>query len=161
MLNARSIKNKTLEFADLVREHDLDVIGISETWLTPNDSAVIADFTPCGYSFHHVTQANKRGGGVGLMTRSSIDVKINPKPQIFGSFESLGVELAHSNRLVIIYRPPGSTAPFSTFLDEFTSLIDSYLYTQSSLIITGDFNIHVDNSSTSTYMWITHLMSIL
>ena len=54
MLNARSIKNKTDEFVEFVREKDLDVIGISETWLTPNDPAVIAGLTPNGYSFHHV-----------------------------------------------------------------------------------------------------------
>ena len=46
MLNARSIKNKTVAFEEFVIENSWDVIGLSETWLTQNDPAVIADLTP-------------------------------------------------------------------------------------------------------------------
>ena len=49
-----------------------------------------------------------------------------------------------------IYRPPSSSSfskPFSLFLDEFNSFLSVAATTPHEFIITGDFNIHLDNPS--------------
>jgi len=49
-----------------------------------------------------------------------------------------------------IYRPPSSSTfskPFSVFLDEFNSFLSFAATTPHEFIITGDFNIHLDNHS--------------
>jgi len=49
-----------------------------------------------------------------------------------------------------IYRPPSSSffsKPFSLFLDEFNSFLSVAATTPHEFVITGDFNIHLDNSS--------------
>ena len=49
-----------------------------------------------------------------------------------------------------IYRPPSSSSfskPFSPFLDEFNSFLSVAATTPHEFVITGDFNIHLDNPS--------------
>ena len=51
-------------------------------------------------------------------------------------------------RLVIIYRPPYSEehrVSTSVFLTEFTEYLETLLLCKEQLLITGDFNIHVDD----------------
>lgn len=78
MINTRSIRNKTSEFNDFVIDNDLDVVGVCETWLHPDDDAVIAALNPGGYRFCHTPRLHKRGGGVALLYRSNLDVKVVP-----------------------------------------------------------------------------------
>ena len=53
-------------------------------------------------------------------------------------------------KLIIIYRPPYSKShpiPIGTFFDEFTDYLESIILCQYTILITGDFNIHVDDPS--------------
>jgi hypothetical protein len=44
----------------------------------------------------------------------------------------------------VVYRPP--PAPTATFFDEFGAFLESVALTTGDLLITGDFNIHLDNA---------------
>jgi len=59
--------------------------------------------------------------------------------------------LPHSKTSVInIYRPPLSSAfskLFSVFLDEFSSFLSTAATTPREFLITGDFNLHLDETS--------------
>ena len=55
-------------------------------------------------------------------------------------------------RLLSIYRPPPSSKKFAVFketygqfIEEFSSLLETVTVTQNTLILIGDFNIHVDD----------------
>ena len=70
------------------------------------------------------------------------------------TFESLHAEItcnSRSVRLVNIYRPErhvdSKHVHFSSFLQEFERLIVNYLLHPSDIILTSDFNIHMDNTS--------------
>ena len=82
----------------------------------------------------------------------------------FSSFESSNVtlKLPHTELSVFnIYRPPSATrrVPFSNFLDEFSSFL-SLAATPHEIIITGDFNIHLDNlTDTLTSQFLSVLSS--
>ena len=51
--------------------------------------------------------------------------------------------------IVVIYRPPSSSGnnSMNCFMEEFSSLLEDYVVKSGSLLIAGDFNFHIDNSS--------------
>ncbi len=155
-LNVQSLRNKTAEFSDFVIENMLDVVAITETWLKPDgDEIFISELNPPGYTFQHIARGDRRGGGVGLLYKSSLTVKIKFDDDVsYSSFEYLRAEISsHSTTLylVVVYRPEldstGHRWNFGFFLSEFESMIDDYLLQPSDLIFTGDFNIHVNDLS--------------
>ena len=63
LLNARSLCNKASVFGDFVSSNDLDMVGVTETWLRPLDTQdLIDEITPVGFQLHHVPHRNKKGG---------------------------------------------------------------------------------------------------
>ena len=73
VLNARSLRNKS--FVDLVCDSKADLFGVSETWLTVNDTAILSEITPQGYTLHHCPRSDRRGGGTALILKESINVE--------------------------------------------------------------------------------------
>ena len=67
--NARSIKNKMVELKEKVREYD--IMGITETWLTENNSLTIKE-----YNVFRKDREDKKGGGLCLLVKKNIRTKI-------------------------------------------------------------------------------------
>ena len=135
-------------------DKDIDILGITETWLHGNDldNPVLAELVPSGYSFGHSARHDSRGGGVGLMFKKSLNVKF-PVAESYNSFEMVNAEIklaGKSINLYVIYRPPPSSenrVSCESFLDEFGTLLENSVIDPRPLLITGDFNFHVDNKS--------------
>ena len=99
-------------------------------------------------------RASRPGGGTALVFKDIFVVK-----KIDGgerkSFEFSEWILQHGSsklRVIIIYRVPYSVqhpVTTSVFFDEFSSYLESVVMTPEPLLITGDFNIHVDVPSDS------------
>ena len=65
LINARSVKNKTLAINEEIIQHDWDILAITETWLKQTgDEAIVTELLPPGYTFRHVARPCGRGGGV-------------------------------------------------------------------------------------------------
>ena len=79
LLNARSIRNKTDFITDYICEKDLDIIALTETCLTddPKDSANTSKLTPERYIFVHIPRSDRRGGVVGVLYKSCINMSSN------------------------------------------------------------------------------------
>ena len=74
LLNARSLRNKTSAFSDFVLSNDLDITGVTETWLRLSDIQGLMDkLTPAGFQLHHVQRRNKKGEGVAVFVKNDID----------------------------------------------------------------------------------------
>src|SRR6266536_4772020 len=83
-LNVRSlasitpILDKPFLLADFISDFSIELLAISETWLSPNTPpTVISSFTPDGFSFLHsprITGHARHAGGVGLMYRSYLNL---------------------------------------------------------------------------------------
>ena len=72
LINARSVKNKTLAINEEIIQHDWDILAITETWLKQNgDEAIVTERLPPGYTFHHVARPCGRGGGVAVVYRTT------------------------------------------------------------------------------------------
>ena len=86
LLNARSIRNKTDLNTYYICEHDLDIIALTEMWLTddPRDTANTSKLTPEGYSFVHLARSDRRGGGGGESVFYTSG-RVHQSPRIFYS----------------------------------------------------------------------------
>ena len=93
------------------------------------------------------------GGGTGFLIREPFTQLPIPHNE-FSSFESSSVTLKVPHSKISVFniyrRPPSSSTfskPFSVFLDELNSFLSFDVTTPHEFIITGDFNIHLNNHS--------------
>ena len=137
-------------------DEDFDIFAITETWLNPGDcdDFVIESLIPNSYCFLHSVREG-RGGEVGLLFKSLLKVKQTSMDYLdtIISFEAMEVEVEVNSQIVsilIVYCPPPSSAnnlSTSLFMNEFSSLLESYIMKTGLLLIVGDFNFHVDDTS--------------
>ena len=124
-------------------------MGITETWLRADGSDVISgELCPNGYRFVHLPRSSSIGGGVGILFKSSFCTKTRISDHSFNSFECLDMSFVghKSLRVIVIYRPPDCTTS-TLFVEEFSSLLEEITLCHQELLIWGDFNIHIDDSS--------------
>ena len=69
-LNIQSVRNKTDIIRDIVINHDIDMLSLTETWLTTNDKD---DFHVNGLSLAGY-ELNHGYGGVGVLQKASIKI---------------------------------------------------------------------------------------
>ena len=162
-LNIRSLLNpqNSIALSDLVScPRPPDLIALQETWIsTSSSNSHITDSIPPHYSlqsFPRTTSSSKSakisGGGTAFLVHEPA-VILNSSDHSFRSFECSSITLRLASDILTvfnIYRPPSSSAYSSkpsVFLDEFGSLLSLAATTPNDFLLTGDFNIHVDNPS--------------
>ena len=134
--------------SDAVFNHSLDILSLVETHIHPTDTdCLLQSITPPSYKLCQRPRAHSSGGGVGFLINSSLSHRIVDHPT-FTYFECLVVSIgsnAHSKLVACVYHPPGSCS--NPFYDEFYMLVEFFSSMNSSFIICGDFNIHIDTTS--------------
>ena len=139
---------------DYICDHTPAIVTLTEHWLTDLDSSVRAELCPNGYKILDHARSDCRGGGTGIIYHESLNVKkidAGVSARYSYEFSEWIVKSGwYSIRIAIIYRPPYSERhPVTTnvFLTEFPDYLESLLLCKERLLITGDFNIHVDDCS--------------
>ena len=148
LINARSICNKTLLIRDFIDDRNLDIIGFVETWFTDSSTVDIATLTKPGYELAHFPRLNRRGGGCGLMYKSTLTLVSSKQIQreaFEGMIVILKTERAKTLRIVIIYRPPGS--PIDILIEDFSNVLQDCSAHSDEIILAGDFNLHSQQKS--------------
>jgi len=178
-LNTRSILHPlhSVAFSDLVDLHKPDLVCLSETWIIPiTISTELKNCTPPGYNFISTLCNFTKNTSLSLLLTAVANYWL-PFPWTFHSaatFRSIlfflwiivsYLKLPHSNLSVFnIYRPPSSSTyfkPSSVFLDKFSFFLFSAATTPREFLITGDFNIHPNNTwDNVTSKFLTLLISI-
>ena len=117
--NVRSISNKTCEVFDFITSQNLDIFFATETWIKENDSHILDQVTPQGYTSLSCPRAEQQGGGVAVICRSGFEPK-QVDTQTYQSFEYMCVRITSGSEyilLVNVYRPPNtSISCFMSFL---------------------------------------------
>lgn len=144
-INIRSINNKALLINDMIVDHGIDIMGLCETWLKPNEFLPLVEASPPNYSNSHIARSSKSGGGVGLIYNSNLGLSHDHRHKL-SSCEILTMRPSATAGLgsfysVMLYRPPG---PYSTFLVEFSDFLSDLVTHADNIIIFGDFNIRVN-----------------
>ena len=60
----RPLTSKAVIVNELITDHNLDVIGLTETWLKPDEFTVLNEAAPPGYTSDHIPSAFRKGRGV-------------------------------------------------------------------------------------------------
>ena len=163
LFNTRSICNKTVGVLQLLSDFQTDICCITESWLRKDDKAKFAEMKDLGYSIHSKPRAG-RGGGVAILYKNSI--KLIPQKTVrYKSFEL--IESCYKSadgqliRIATIYRSGTSSsqsANIQLFLEEFENYLSSLIDKAGKPIITGDFNIHIEDPEDSVSQRFTHVL---
>ena len=152
VINCQSISGKLDFLFDHIKEYQLDIVALTETWLSSEDSKnkhVIDQCVAHGYSLHHSPRTSgRRGGGLGLLVSNAIKVtfkRIHVSPLI-NSFELMEAVLticSVSLRLILIPHAPSKINGLKTgtFYEEFSEYLEKLSCASGKVIILGDFNI--------------------
>ena len=161
--NARSIKNKTNELWAFLESEPPDILGMAETWLTPNDITIEPLLQRYGYtSFRRDRKAGK-GGGVFAGVKSALSPRHVPELE-HPDLELLCIEITvNSNKwlVCILYRQPNATAEF---WDNFQAVVDSVqlkVNDHQGVIIVGDFNVNWRDTDAPNVHHLTHIVSTM
>ena len=149
-LNCQSLRNKTVAVHTTITEQSLDVLALTETWHDNSNDASLRLCTPDGYALVDAARTTGRGGGVAVLFRKHLKCSRLSLPAC-QTFEAIGVRLISASGPVIIvniYRC-GSERSSSLFFEELTSLLETFVVYSCPVVIGGDFNLRV-NDETST-----------
>ena len=150
-LNARSIKAHLDIIKQISIEDNLQVLALTETWLSDNNEYISREVCPHGYTILRADRMDRKGGGVAILCNSALNPRIIQSKR-YGSFEHLMVSLRSKGkdlRVLVLYRPPSSSN--TEFIEEFSSMLEETVLDGHPILITGDFNIHWDaDNNTST-----------
>ncbi len=141
--NCQSAVNKADFISVFTLQSTLSILGLTETWIRPEDSATPAALSN-NFSFSHTPRQVGRGGGTGLLISNNWKYSTHSPLCNYNSFESHAITVTAPIKLqiVVIYHPPGQT--LATFLEELDRLLSSFMEDGTPLLVFGDFNIHLD-----------------
>jgi hypothetical protein len=144
--NARSLKNKFTElhyvlYSDL---NEVDIVCITETWLTNTVSNSMLDPRNLFNIFRYDRSSDKVGGGVIVFAKKYIAAVQIDLPTSFASIECVCIDLlcnvGSSIRLLTIYRPGGRSSDDARVMTNLTECLNELCPLESTCVITGDLN---------------------
>ncbi len=120
--NCQSAVNKADFISAFSLQSTLSILGLTETWIRPEDSATPAALSH-NFSFSHTPRQVGRGGGTGLLISNNWKYSTHSPLGNHNSFESHAITVTAPIKLqiVVIYRPPGQI--LATFLEELDGLL--------------------------------------
>ncbi|XP_071395949.1 uncharacterized protein [Centroberyx affinis] len=155
LLNVRSLTRRTSRILELITQNNLDVFFSTETWLRRGSGdRVLSEASPENFRF---LSSSREGRGGGVAIQYSDAFRCRPIfYEFITTFEYVAMVLQNDQWdapiiLINVYHPPGyNMTQFRKFLDEFLRLLDEVFENYDSIILTGDFNIQIDNGMKSS-----------
>lgn len=148
-LNVQCITNKLVVLSLFVDEARPSVLCISEHWLNADEGLFYGKLRSLNMISVFCRQKHKNGG-----TAIFVHESINSRAIDLGLYsiekqiELAAVELvglADKLTIVSVYRPPNGD--LDTFIHQLDICLDSFKITNKSIIVCGDFNIHLETIS--------------
>ena len=145
-LNVRSLINKTDEVHTLITEKGIDIMALSETWLSSDHALVLPD----GYQLLR-QDLTSHSGGVCLYLRSHYNAtRIPALCHCSKTLEVLTVSIKAKKSLLltVVYRHPKATKADLISLDE---IMRSMALTGKMMLLLGDFNCDMAKKQRDTH----------
>ncbi|KAK1794893.1 hypothetical protein P4O66_009899 [Electrophorus voltai] len=146
--NCQSAVQKADFISALASLHFLHFLALTETWITPENSATPAALSSAFSSTHSLRRLS-RGGGTGLLMSPEWHfTPLSFSTLSISSFEFHTITLSFPTKLLIIliYHPPGS---LDHFIDDLDILLGQFPIEGNPLILLGDFNLPSDKLHSS------------
>ena len=143
---------------DYLTSNDIDLATITETWLTAERDFVTAAIKDYGYELLNMYRSDRRGGGVAIVYKKSLDIKPTKKLLSVDTFEYCCCTIRLPNhpdiKVICVYRPGSPHSGVLDFCNELELVIDKHYGSNEICIVTGDFNVHYElNTSSRNYLW--------
>ena len=169
--NIRSLNNKFTHVFNLLSDFNLDFLALSETWDESASSPSLISACTLSYSFLELARDPENPLSTSFFTYGEICLfykftfsfskTSHPDFKSFGSFVSSFKFGILTLFIAVIYRPPSSS--LSSFINDFSALLE-FLYTLSfPFYIVGDFNIQVNiktNFYTNNFLELLELFNL-
>ncbi len=141
--NCQSAVNKADLISAFSLQSTLSILGLTETWIRPEDSATPAALSN-NLSFSHTPRQVGRVGALGLLISNNWKYSTHYPLCNYNSFESHAITVMATIQLqiVVIYRPPGQI--LAPILEELDGLLSSFMEDGTPLLVFDDFNIHLE-----------------
>lgn len=140
LTNPQSLTNCFEAFKQRIKETDVDVAAVSETWFSTNHPA--DDFQLDGYTlFHDDREQGRRGGGVALYVRTRL-VPYSPAFEVPEPLECIWAGIGPSLFLCSLYHPPRAATGKLLLEHVVNTVLDirSTSQTPTKVVVIGDFN---------------------
>ena len=149
LLNAQLLKGKSSQIFNYILEQRVDIVIITETWLTNKDTLWVQanDLNNNSCVFHHHPHEGWKEGGVAIIHKKCITTDIVSKVDT-STFEFITIRTKNLKRqltLTGMYHPPYGATPTNitiSFNDNLTDFITCLLMDYNNFIM-GDFNTHL------------------
>ena len=152
--NIRSLFNKLDVVKSYLLINNVDICFFTETWLNSNIRNSMINIP--GYEILRSDRHNKRGGGVAVYYKDSLNVQlVNPRIKFltFSNFEYIALELNTSSSSKILflcfYIPPDSAKCIQT-VTNMVKIVSSYISHTQPFVLLGDLNFPSANWTTFT-----------
>lgn len=151
-VNCRSLKPRQELIHEFMETNNIHCAVVTETWLRDGDDDLwikMSDLNTNGRNLSTQNRAHGRGGGLALATTKQVSKVKKGIIKSFKTFEAAHWQITIKSKtfnVLGVYRTPNQrVSTVLTFTDEFCEFLMEYLTTHTSIIIMGDFNIHVNN----------------
>ena len=153
------MREKVPNIMNFLKENDIDIMLVQETWVRKCDGHIIKQVKEYGFKFVSCRKSRKIdwGGGVAVIFKDNLKLnKIKSEP--FKSFEHIICKLITSSGpllFVNVYRAEYSEKNKFTvkdFLGDFSALLQNLSCDTIPCVIVGDFNIHMELLSTTAWL---------
>ena len=162
-VNARSLKQSINMIMELLIRESLDILLVTETWLGPRDEYWIKSqlLGQLNYKFCSIPRpGRRRGGGLMLITRSELDVERLESDILYCESGLWKISSAKTSiTLLGVYHPPEPTP--TLFIDNFLDSIEHLIINHSNLMLSGDFNLHVNDVGDADAIFFIEALSAL
>lgn len=107
LLNTRSLTDKASVLNYIIIDANLDMLLLTETWQVPNFFFHLNLLTPPGYIYLSQPRLHRRGGGLAVVCRESINISKIEFHDV-ASFEYLALKMTDKTTMAVILidRPP-------------------------------------------------------
>ena len=153
LLNCQSVNNKFLLINDVILDNNLDAIVMTETWHVCSSDLPLRRAAPPGYS---IVEAARPGytsncvtnhGGIAIVHHDSHTVRVITLPIRPTPFEVLVCHFNPAKLIFITLYRPSYLSITELFFEELISLLEIVSTYGSEIVLSGDFNIHVDDDN--------------